>query len=402
LAGKTDRNVPLYVLDAPDLFARSDDPYADFGDSHLGAAALARAAFDLSTNGDGAGFSADVLHCHDWQTALAPAYVQFSAGRHVPTAMTIHNLAYQGHFGREVLGAIGLPPESFTPSGVEFWGKINFLKAGLVYATRITTVSPRYAREIQTREGGYGLDGVLRARVTDLVGIVNGIDDAVWDPATSPHLAVKYDVKRVGAKVKNKVALTKEIGIAAGPESPLFGIVSRLNTLKGMDLVAENVDHLVGLGASLVVVGRGDPALEHRFAEASVRHKGRVAFLGVQNEALAHRVFAGSDFILVPSRGEPCGLVQLYAMRHGTIPVVRYTGGLADTVLDETTGAGATGFSFDAPTGFALGHAITRAMTTYRDRPARIREMQVAGMRHDFGWKESARKYAALYREMTR
>lgn len=400
LWGATDRDVPLYVLDAPALFARSEDPYADFGDSHLQAAALSRAAFELAKNGDGRGFLPDILHCHDWQTALAPAYVHFAPGPRVSTVITIHNLAYQGHFDRDALGTMGLPPESFTPAGVEFWGKINVLKAGLVYATRITTVSPRYAREILTREVGYGLDGVLRARAADLSGIVNGVDTALWDPEASPHLAAHYDASRLRARALNKVALTKEVGIASKPEAPLFGIVSRLNALKGMDLVAENVDHLVGLGASLVVVGKGDRSIEYAFEDAQRRYPGRVVFLGVQNEALAHRVYAGSDFVLVPSRSEPCGLVQLYAMRYGAVPVARYTGGLADTVKDETTGIGATGFTFDSPSGFALGHAITRAILTYRDAPGRFRALQESGMRRDFGWRESARKYVELYRDL--
>lgn len=399
LSGRTDRDVPLYVLEAPTLFGRSNDPYADFGDSHLAAAALSRAAASLAMQGDANGFVPDVLHCHDWQTAFAPAFLHF-ANAPVRTVMTIHNLAYQGLFARDILPVVGLPDESFTPAGVEFWGRVNVLKAGLVYATRITTVSPRYAREIQTADGGYGLDGVLRSRARDLRGIVNGIDESVWDPAKSPFLAARFDAKRLDRRAENKVALTKRIGLDSDPRAPLFGVVSRLNALKGMDLVAENVDHLVGLGGELLVVGRGDAALEQAFGAAAARHPGRVAFLGVQEEPLAHGVFAGSDFILVPSRGEPCGLVQLYAMRYGAVPIVRYTGGLADTVQDESTGATATGFTFDAATGFALGHAITRAFALYRDRPDRFRALQEAGARREFGWKESAKKYAELYDDM--
>lgn len=398
LAGVSDHGVPIYVLDAPSLYARSKDPYADFGDSHLGVAALSRAAAELARDGDAAGFRADVLHCHDWHTGFAPAYLHFSSGRTVPTVMTIHNLAYQGHYGPEILGPVGLPAESFTPAGLEFWGKVNVLKAGLVYATRISTVSPRYAAEIQTAEGGYGLDGVLRARMAALSGILNGIDTSVWNPATSSHLVAPFDEGRPRGRAANKVALAKEVGLKSKPTAPLFGIVSRLNTLKGMDLVAENVDHLVGLGGQLVVVGLGDHALESAFTAAMVRHPGNVAFLGKQSEPLAHRVYAGADFMLVPSRGEPCGLVQMYAMRYGAVPVARYTGGLADTVQDESTGAGATGFTFDAPTGFALGGAITRAFQMYRGEPERLLELQLAGMRRDFSWRESAKKYVELYR----
>jgi starch synthase len=400
LFGVSDHDVPIYVLDAPSLYARSKDPYADFGDSHVGVAALSRVAAGLARDGDAAGFRADILHCHDWHTAFAPAYLHYSAEPAVPTVMTIHNLAYQGHYGREILRAVGLPAESFTPAGLEFWGKVNVLKAGLVYATRISTVSPRYAAEIQTAEGGYGLDGVLRARSADLSGILNGIDTSVWNPATSPHLVAPFDEGRSRGRAANKVALTREVGLVSKPSAPLFGIVSRLNTLKGMDLVAENIDHLAGLGAQIVVVGLGDHVLESAFTAAATRHPGNVAFLGKQNEPLAHRVYAGSDFMLVPSRGEPCGLVQMYAMRYGAVPVARYTGGLADTVQDESTGVGATGFTFDAPTGFALGGAITRAVRAYRDAPDRLRELQLAGMRRDFSWNESAKKYVELYRAM--
>jgi len=400
LSGVSDHDVPIYVLDAPSLYARSKDPYADFGDSHLGVAALSRVAAELAQEGDAAGFLPDVLHCHDWHTAFAPAYLHFSAGRPVPTVMTIHNLAYQGHYGPEILAAVGLPAESFTPAGLEFWGKVNVLKAGLVYSTRISTVSPRYAAEIQTAEGGYGLDGVLRARAVVLPGILNGIDPSVWNPATSPHLVAPFDEGRLRGRAANKVALTKEVGLVSKPSAPLFGIVSRLNTLKGMDLVAENIDHLVGLGAQIVIVGLGDLALESAFKVAAARHSSNVAFLGRQSEPLAHRVYAGSDFMLVPSRGEPCGLVQMYAMRYGAVPVARYTGGLADTVQDESTGAGATGITFDASTGFALGGAITRAVRMYQDTPKRLRELQLAGMRRDFSWEESAKKYVELYRSL--
>lgn len=397
LSGETDRKVPLYVLDAPGLYARSRNPYADFGDSHLCAAALCRAAALIVAEGDGQKWRPDIMHCHDWQTALTPAYLSYS-GVPTPSVMTIHNLAYQGLYAPDILPAIGLPRAAYHPGGVEFWGRVNFLKAGLVHATHLTTVSPRYAQEIQLPEGGHGLDGVLGARREELSGILNGIDEAVWDPSTSPHLAAPFDVRRLDQRKANKAALQAELGLEGDPEAPLFGIVSRLNAHKGMDLVVSSVEHLVGLGAELVVIGTGEHELEHAFAAAAARHPGRVGYFGGQSEARAHRVFAGADFILVPSRSEPCGLVQMYAMRYGAMPLVRYTGGLADTVRDETTGPGATGFTFDIPTGHALGDAISRAVGVYSARPSRVRELQVSGMRRDSGWAASARAYTELYR----
>lgn len=401
LAGRTERGVPLYVLDIPERFARSRDPYADFGDSHLGAAALSRAAVELAREGDGTGWKPQILHCHDWQTALAPAYMRF-AGPHLPSVMTIHNLGHQGIYGPEHFGELGLPPEAFRPEGLEFWGRVNLLKSGLVYAWRLTTVSPTYAREIQTPEGGQGLDGVLRSRSAHLSGILNGIDEAVWDPARSPHVTSPYDRARLALRAPNKPALQRASGLAEETHTPLFGVVSRLAHQKGLDLLVDNVEHLVGLGAQLIVVGKGDRALEYAFAEAARRHPGRVALRIEQNEGLAHQVFAAADFVVVPSRSEPCGLVQMYAMRYGAVPVVRHTGGLADTVRDETTGGGATGFTFDPPEGFALGNAITRAVLVFHDRPERHRELQAEGMSRDFGWAAAAKRYVDLYRDVLR
>lgn len=400
LSGTTDSGVPLYVLDVPELYGRSRDPYAEFGDSHLMAAALSQAACALAEEPSG-GFEPAILHCHDWHTGLVPALLHHRGSR-VPSIMTVHNLAYQGLFGRDTLPVLGLPDTAFTTSGVEFWGRVNLLKAGLVYATRVTTVSPRYAAEIQTAEGGHGLDGVLRARGASVLGILNGIDAVTWDPAHNSHLSHPYDVTRLEKRAPNKVTLLGDLKLDGDASTPLFGIVSRLNALKGQDLVLENVDHLVGLGARLAVVGKGDAVLESGFRAAAARHPGRVAFVGEQSEPRAHRIFAGVDLLLVPSRMEPCGLVQLYAMRYGAVPLVRYTGGLADTVSDETTGLGATGFTFDAPSGFALGAAITRAVGVFRRGPARFRELQRTGMSKDFSWDMAAQRYVALYEELVR
>jgi starch synthase len=399
LMSATDRGVPLYVLDVPELYQRSRDPYADFGDSHVKAAALSRAAAEIARGGDGQGWKPEVLHCHDWQTGLAPAYLHFTGAR-VPSVMTIHNLGYQGIYPSSLLPTLWLPWAALRPDEMEFWGKVNLLKAGLVYASTLTTVSPTYAREIQRPEHGHSLDGILRARSHQLHGILNGIDTAVWDPATTLHISSPYDLARFDKRAANKLALQKEMGIEVDPHTPLFGVVSRLNTMKGLDQLVENVDHLVGLGATLIVVGKGDPSLEQAFVHAAARHPKRVAVQIVYDEGMAHRMVAGTDFMLVPSRSEPCGLVQMYAMRYGAVPVVRYTGGLADTVSDVTTGARATGLTFEGIDGFALGNAINRAVDLYRRAPWRFRELQLEGMKRDFGWDASARAYLAMYREL--
>lgn len=399
LAGSTDRDVPLYVLDIPELYLRSRDPYADFGDSHVKAAALSRAAAEIARGGDGQGFRPDILHCHDWQTGLAPAYLHFTGSR-VPSVMTIHNLAYQGIYPSALLPSLWLPWAALRPDEVEFWGQVNLLKAGLVYASLLSTVSPTYAREIQRPENAHSLEGILRARSHQLRGILNGIDAAVWDPAKTLHLESQYDSSRFARRAPNKAALQRELGIEADPKRPLFGVVSRLNTLKGLDLLAQNIDHLVGYGGSLVVVGRGDPDLENAFRYAASRHRGRVAVHVAYDEGMAHRVFAGADYTVVPSRMEPCGLVQMYAMRYGSVPLVRYTGGLADTVSDVSTGPRATGITFDAAEGFSLGAAISRAIDLFRDDPDRFKELQLEGMRKDFGWDAAARQYLEMYSEL--
>jgi starch synthase len=399
LAGVTDRDVPLYVLDVPDLYLRSRDPYADFGDSHVKAAALSRAAADIARGGDGRGWRPELLHSHDWQTALAPAYLHFTGSR-IPSVMTIHNLGYQGIYPSSLLPSLWLPWAALRPDEVEFWGNVNLLKAGLVYASLLSTVSPTYALEIQRPENAHALEGILRARSHQLRGILNGIDTAVWDPAKTLHIESQYDLERFSRRAPNKLALLREMKLEPEANRPLFGVVSRLNTMKGLDLLVQNVDHLVGKGASLVVVGKGDPALEHGFNQAAARHPGRVAVHVAYDEGMAHRVMAGADFVVVPSRSEPCGLVQMYAMRYGAVPVVRYTGGLADTVSDISSGARATGITFDAADGFSLGNAISRAVDLYEKAPDRFRDLQKEGMRKDFGWDASARAYVAMYEEL--
>jgi len=299
-----------------------------------------------------------------------------------------------------------LPPECYGMDGVEFNGQVSFLKAGLFYADKITTVSPTYAHEIQEPHGGYGLDGLLSSRFLDVVGILNGVDDEVWNPLTSPHLPVNYDVKHLERRSECKAALQRTMGLAEDPSKPLFGIVSRLAEIKGLDMVLANVDHLMRQDAQLALLGSGDRGLQDGFAGAARYHGGRVATYVGYNEGLSHLFFAGADVIMVPSRSEPCGLTQLYALKHGALPLVRRTGGLADTVVDtnhDTLQANtATGFVFEEPSSWALGEAITRACHLYHTDPKAWSKVQRRGMRQNFGWATSARHYIKLYQELIR
>lgn len=404
LQGRTGAGIPLYLLDLPSLFDRPGGPYAEQGDSHLRFGALSWAAARLGRHGDAKGWRPQVLQAHDWQAGLAPAYLALEGGPRPATVMTIHNLAYQGRYPAAVLPELGLPVSAFHLHGLEFHGDLGFLKAGLVYADRLTTVSPTYAREIQTPELGEGLQGLLAHRAEDLAGILNGVDPDLWHPSRSPHLPMHFAATRPSGKKVCKNHLQRELGLRESPAAPLFGIVSRFAVQKGLDLALENVDHLVAQGAQLAVLGSGDPALEAAFRAAAARHPGAVGLRIGYDEGLSHRIIAGSDALLVPSRHEPCGLTQLYALAFGTLPVVRRTGGLADTVVDGTPEAQAegraTGFVFDAPNGWALGEALNRACGLYRDHPAAWTRMQRTAMAQDFSWRASARQHMELFRAL--
>lgn len=394
--------LPLYLLDQPAFFDREGDPYGHPADLPHRFAALAWAAAHLGRNGDPEGWRPRVLHGHDWPAGLMPAYVAYGPGPRPGTVMTIHNIAFQGRFAASLPAALRLPPEAFSPEGVEFHGDLGFLKAGLRLADRLTTVSPTYAREIQ-QAGSHGLEGLLAHRSGDLRGILNGVDRAVWNPATDPHLVSHYDLRHPGRRPPNRVAFQKELGLQEDGTAALFVAVSRLDPLKGLDLVLENVDHLVTRGAQLAVLGTGDPSAEAAFRQAAARHPGRVAAFIGYDEALAHRAFAAADGVLVPSRREPCGLTQLYAQAYGALPLVRRTGGLADTVVGvspATLAAGtATGFVFDEATGWALGEAINAALDLFADAAA-WRTVQRQAMAAPFGWEGPARAHLELYQSL--
>ena len=328
----------VFVLDAPHLFDRPGNPYLgpdgrDWGDNAQRFAALARVGADLA-KGAVPGFAPDVVHAHDWQGALTPAYLHYDGGGRPATIFTIHNIAFQGHYPAATLAAIGLPARAMSIDGVEYFDGVGYLKAGLQFADRITTVSPTYAREIMTPEFGMALDGLLRLRAEDVEGIVNGIDDTVWNPATDPELVVNYSALRIDMRARNKAALQQRLGLAVAAAPPLFGVVSRLTLQKGLDLLLAEVPELVGQGAQLAVLGSGDKALEEGFVAAARDHPGVVGCMIGYDEGLSHLMQAGIDFIVVPSRFEPCGLTQLYALRYGATPIVARVGGLADTVID--------------------------------------------------------------------
>ncbi|MGH7047540.1 MAG: glycogen synthase GlgA [Stellaceae bacterium] len=399
-----------YLVDQPAFYDRPGNPYArpdggDWPDNHRRFGLFGWVAAAL-TRGADRHWRPDLLHCHDWHAGLAPAYLAAAppGDAPLPTVFTLHNLAYGGTFAGGVFAELGLPPQAFTIDGVEFYGQVSFLKAGLLYSDRITTVSPTYAREIQTPAFGWGLDGLLRHRAAVLSGILNGVDPRVWDPAHDPLLAPTYGVEdAVTGKRAAKVALQQRMGLALDPAAPLFGVVSRLTPQKGLDLLLSMLPELVAGGHQLALLGAGDADLEAGFAASARADAAGIAVELGYDEALAHRIIAGADSIIVPSRFEPCGLTQLYALRYGTLPLVRRVGGLADTVVDATAvslaDGTATGFAFDEETPAALLATIGRASALMRE-PAIWRRMIRRAMTRDFSWDAAARRYVALYREL--
>lgn len=408
VAGKLGEQ-PLIVLDAPSLFTRDGSPYGDaqgqdWPDNWRRFAALGRAAADLA-GGLVPARAFDVLHAHDWQAAMAPAYMRFAplpASTPLPSVMTIHNMAFQGCFGREHFPALGLPAAAWSMTGVEYHGGIGFLKAGMEAASVITTVSPTYANEIRSPEFGMGLEGLVASRGTQVRGIVNGIDVGDWNPATDTHIPATYTASSIARRTANKRALETEFGLDPG-YGPLFIVVSRLTWQKGMDVLVEVLDHLVGIGGRLALLGSGDAGIVAGLTAGAVRHPGRIGLKFGYDEALSHRCQAGGDAILVPSRFEPCGLTQLYGLAYGCVPVVARTGGLADTVIDANLAAlaagAATGIQFSGVIYPTLADAISRAVALYH-QPAAWRTMQRAGMKADFTWNNSGKLYADLYREL--
>ncbi|WP_131195458.1 glycogen synthase GlgA [Lichenihabitans psoromatis] len=404
LAG-TSGGIEIFALDAPHLFNREGNPYvasngSDWPDNVLRFAALGRVGADIALGAIG-GYRPDVVHAHDWQAGLTAAYLRYSGQRAPGTVFTIHNMAFPGLFPSSSMPEIGLPWEAFTVNGLEYYDKVSFLKSGIVFSDRITTVSPTYATEILTRDNGMGFDVLLRSRSQALSGILNGIDDVVWNPQTDKMLAKPYSAKSLKGRAENKSALQKTYGLPVKPETLLFGVVSRLSSQKGLDLLLEAIPTLIDLDAQLVLLGSGDRWMEEAFNAAAARYPDRIACRIGYDEPIAHLIQAGSDALLVPSRFEPCGLTQLCALRYGAVPVVARVGGLADTIVDANEMAvasgAATGLQFSPVTADALRAALHRTKALYRDTPGWTR-MVLAGMATDVSWRRPARRTADLYR----
>jgi starch synthase len=400
-----DADLPVYLIDSPSLFRRAgglyqDETGTDWPDNALRFAFLAHVGREIAMGRLGLAFRPDLVHANDWHAGLLPLYLSLEDGPKPATVFTTHNMAFQGNFGAEWVEKIAIPPALFSPGGVEFYGKVSFLKAGLRYADRVTTVSPNYAREILTAEYGCGMDGVLAERGEDFCGILNGIDDALWNPTEDPALVRPYRSSDIAGKRSCKAALQAELGLKTDPENPVLGFVSRLTGQKMADTVLDLVPWLTEENAQFIVVGEGDPQIEAAFEALAARYPGKVAAVTGYDEALAHRLHGGADIILAPARFEPCGLTQLYALKYGSLPVVRRTGGLADSVVDASAGAivarTATGFVFDEPTPDDFQAAIVRALSLYRE-PLIWRRLQLQAMAQDFSWTASATQYAALY-----
>ncbi|MFY9627356.1 MAG: glycogen synthase GlgA [Methylocystis sp.] len=408
LAGAAN-GISLLALDAPHLYNREGGPYTgsdglDYPDNALRFAALARLASSIA-EGLLQDYRPDILHAHDWQAALAPAYLHYSGSgeRLPPTVLTIHNIAFQGKFPKSVLPSIGLPQHSFAIDGVEFYGSVGFLKAGLQFADRITTVSPSYAAEITTSEFGMGLEGLLRARASDVVGILNGVDEDVWNPNKDARIPVNYNQAWVSLRQRNKAALQRRVGLQVDPQALLIGVVSRLSWQKGLDLLLDALAEILMNDAQLVLLGAGEKSLEQGFIDAARKYPGRVGVKIGYDEDVSHLVQAGADVFLVPSRFEPCGLTQLYALRYGAVPVVARVGGLQDTIIDANEMAlkagVATGLQFSPVTEDALISVMRRVRNIFADK-AQWRQIQNNGMKTDVSWRNPARRYAELYRRL--
>ncbi len=398
--------VKLWLVDCPPAFNRAGNPYHNdknqsWPDNAERYALFARVASAIALGKTNLRWQPDVVHAHDWQTGLVPALLSTEVSRPA-TVFTIHNLAYQGLFPRATFDALQLDPKLWSFEALEFHDQMSFIKGGLVFADRLTTVSPNYAREIQTPGFGHGLDGLLRWRSDVLHGILNGIDTHTWDPSRDPHLASHYSAARPAGKLPNKLALQTEMGLPPS-EQPMLGLVGRLVWQKGIDLVLELLPALARRGVQLVILGSGEQKYEAALRLAAATHTEWLAVRIGYDEGMAHRIEAGADLFLMPSRFEPCGLNQLYSLRYGTVPVVHRVGGLADTVTD-TDEAGAdgvaNGFVFDPESPVALLATLDRALACYR-QPVRWAALQHAGMRADFSWQRSAAAYVELYRGLS-
>ena len=407
LGAKTEAGLSVYFIEQEDLYDRPNlygTPLGDYYDNLERFAFFARAALETAAT---LSLKPNVIHCHDWQTGLVPALLKgpyrdsISLGAPA-TVFTIHNLGYPGLFPAEKLSLTGLSKNAFFhPEGLEYYGKISLLKAGIVYSDAITTVSPAYAKEIQTAEHGMGLEGILRHRRAHLQGILNGVDYSLWDPSQDPHIPAHYSPRKMAGKKGCKEALIQEMGLnPALTKRPVLGMVSRLDVQKGLDLLVQILDDILSLDVGLVILGSGDEQIQQAIQQAAQRYPGRISLKIGFDEPLAHRIMAGADILLIPSRYEPCGLTQMYALKYGTVPVVRATGGLDDTIVQliSRTGRG-NGLKFRPYKAAAFQQAIRKTVALFTDLKA-WRKLMANGMKADFSWERSARKYLELYKTL--
>ncbi len=403
LRASLEEAVDVYFVDHPGYFDREElygPPGQAYPDNDERYIFFSRVVVELATN---LRPRPHVIHCHDWQTGIVPSYPAnlFRYERslnNVATVFTIHNIGYQGIFPRQSLELTGLAPDVFTPEGLEFWDRVNLMKAGIVFADALTTVSQGYAREIQTPEFGFGLDGVIRKFQHKLFGIMNGADYELWDPATDCHLPANYSPAKPAGKQRCKRALQEELGLEPDPGLPLLGMVSRLAEQKGVELLIESAERLLGHELQIVVLGVGSERLEHDLRELAVRFPGRFAAVTEFNVRLSHLVEAGADIFLMPSRYEPCGLNQIYSLKYGTIPVVRATGGLDDSVVDVRIDPEAgTGFKFQDYSAGSFAATVEEAVDWFRDRRREWKKLMANAFAQDFGWQVSARRYLEVY-----
>jgi starch synthase len=399
-------NSSVWLVDAPELYRRDGGPYLDslgkeWSDNARRFAYLNHVAARIA-QGCLSGWIPDIVHANDWHTGLLPWLLSSNKAPHPATVFTIHNMAFQGNFPMEMLADIGIPNGS-CPASLEYYGQVSFLKAGILHCDRLTTVSPNYAKEVLMPEFGCGMDGLLRERIDDFDGILNGIDYGLWNPQTDPYLVQNFGPQSLAGKKSCKAALQEEFGLPINPEAPLIGFVSRLVHQKMADVVLEILPWLAEFGAQFVLLATGDKALEGAFFDRARAYPDSVAVHIGYEEPKAHRLQAGADLLLAPSRFEPCGLNQLYALRYGTLPVIRRTGGLADTIVDTTphtmAACTATGFVFQDATPEDLKRAIQRALQFYCE-PLTWRRLRVRAMKQDFSWRKSADRYHSLYRSL--
>jgi len=404
LAGKMPNGVPLFVLDSPSLYQRDGGPYQttrgqDWPDNAMRFGLFSKVAAALGCSESPLAWNPDIIQCNDWQTGLIPAYLHFSPNS-VPSVIAIHNLAFQGIFQAETVQKLQLPPYSYKIEGVEYYGNMSFLKAGIFYADHTITVSPNYAKEIQTIELGFGMEGLLTARSATLTGILNGIDVDEWNSATDTHIAKNYSISDISGKAENKVDLQRRMGLNIDPKIPLLGVISRFTHQKGLDLLLEIAPALAGLPVQLAVLGCGDSVIQKTAQDLAEQYPGQFSVMIGFDESLSHQIEAGADIFIMPSRFEPCGLNQMYSQRYGTPPIVHATGGLADSVVDTTTStlkAGtASGFSFQGMSSGNLYLTIKRAISVYKQK-RKWKGLQTNCMAKDFRWKLSAEEYRDVY-----